>query len=675
MFLTLLTGAVIGGKTASWWKKSHKRKCRKALEFQNHNTRAGKRELPVSLAEKEAARQQYAAGSAVLLAGISALSHSAISLASLLLLSYNYYYLMQTIWASYKKKGNAATLVFEALGFSAVFLFGSLIVVPCVFLLFFTTQRLIARTEHEAQADFGRIFGELSNTVWLLRDGSELEIPLVDIRQGDTVVLRAGDKVPVDGRVVAGEGMLDQHLMTGEAQPVEKTVGGEVLASTLLVSGWLHVQVAKQGSETVAGQIAVTLEYAARLKGQAQNRAEKIIERGASLSLLVSVGALPILGMRGSMAMINSGFGYQLRMAAPLMVLNYLRIASASGILIKDGRVLDKFKDIDTIVFDKTGTLTEVIPHVEKVIACNGLSERQVLQYAASIEQRQQHPVAQAICAQAEILGVTLLDVVSSNYRIGHGLHAELLDPSQQSVSQNLLIGSRRFIEMQQIAIPEDIQKMQDEAGAKGYSVVYLASNAGNLLGAIELRPVLRPQAEKAVRELQALGMTLYIISGDQEQPTRHLADLLGIRHYFAQTLPDEKAKHIETLQQQGRKVCFVGDGINDVVALQKADVSVSLHGAASIAQDAAEILLMNPDLLHLRRLLIMSKELNQRMDLSETMNNASGITCVSGIIFFGMGVNGAILLYVLGLAANVANAMTPLLIHRENSKALSQRS
>jgi len=659
MVFTLLTGSLVGSGAAILWKKARK-KSRKIAVALKHKPSASPTEL-------EAKKQQYVAAGALATTGVGALTHSALSVIGLPLVAYNLYYLVRGYIASYKKKNNLATLLFESISIVATLIFGAFWLLSALMLLLFSTQRLIARTEHDAQTDFSNIFGSLADTAWVLKEGVELEVPLAQVEKNDTIVLQAGDMIPVDGLVIAGEGLVDQCLMTGESQPSEKTLGDKVLTSTLLISGGLHVKVSQCGGETVAGQIAKTLEHAATFKNQAQSRAESIVDKGASFSLLASAVALPFMPLSHSMALTYSGFGYQMRMAAPLLVLNYLRIASRMGILVKDGRVFDKLRAIDTVVFDKTGTLTETLPHVGQIKACNGFSHEQVLQYAASIEQRQQHPIALAIHDFAKEQHIKLLNIQYSDYQIGHGLRAELHDPKASNTTQHLLLGSLRFMQAQAIEIPSDIQTMQDEAGSKGHIVVYLASVEKGLLGAIELHPTIRPEAREVVKALQTLGVSIYIISGDQEEPTRHLAQTLGIDHYFAQTLPNEKAKHIESLQAQGRKVCFVGDGINDSVALQRADVSISLHGAATIAQDAAEILLMTPDLLHLPRLISMAQELDKSMSRGELMNNCSGIACVGSVFFLGMGLSGAILLYAGGFAISTGNALLPLFKHHHS--------
>lgn len=615
-----------------------------------------------SAAEKETASQQKIALGAASLIGLGALTLPVVGFLGLPLLAYNYVHMMRKMWLSFRKKGNLVVFIFDTFSVTIALLLGHFFITAMLLAALATTNRLIAKTEREAQTDFSRIFGELSDRVWLLKDGVEIEIPLDDVQLDDLLVVHAGEMIPVDGTVAEGGGLVDQHLLTGESQPVAKESGASVLTSTLLISGRLLVRVEKCGADTVTGQIADTLKNAAAFKHTLQSRGEVIVEKGASRTLFASLAALPIIGLNHATALGYSGFGYQMRMAAPLMVLNFLRIASRQGILIKDGRALEVLHQVDAVVFDKTGTLTEEVPSIERVISVEGLSEARVLQLAASAEQRQRHPIAQAICRRASDLGLALLERVEADYAVGHGLRVELLD--KLDGAQTVLIGSERFMRSTGIAIPEPLGASQLQATDQGFSLVYLASAEGHLLGALELRPRLRRGSQMAIDALRKRGVKTYIISGDQERPTRYLAEKLGVDGYFAETLPADKALHVERLQAEGRKVCFVGDGINDSMALQKADVSVSLHGASTIAQDTADVVLMSPELTHLPYLIGLSAELQGRMDNSEWMNNVSGFVCVSGILVGGMGITGAMALYAAGLLVNVSGAMVPLLKH-----------
>lgn len=451
-------------------------------------------------------------------------------------------------------------------------------------------------------------------------------------------------------------------MLTGEAQPVDKSKEDKVFASTILLSGWLHIQVEKQGEETVTGQIVEVLKKTADFKSHIQSRGEKIVEKGAGISMLATVTALPLIGASHALALAFSGFGYQMRLAAPLTVLNYLRMASNHGILVKDGRALELLCEVDTIIFDKTGTLTETIPQVERIVACNEFTERKLLQYAFTASLRQKHPIAGAICQAADQQNLRSFPLNNSDYEVGYGIRVSFVDPEAGSKEKTILLGSERFMESAKINIPDDIKSWQIKCVEKAHSLVYIALENQQLMGIIELRPKLRKNVKEVVTALRQQGMTLYMISGDQQKPTGQLAKTLGIENYYAETLPEDKAKIVETIQKQGRKVCFIGDGINDAVALQKADVAISLHGAATIATDTAEIVLMKPDLSYLPYLLQMANDLNNRMKTSTTLSTVSGISCVTGVFIFGMGVSGAILLFYSTLAINIANAMVPLM-------------
>lgn len=660
----LVAAVAMGG--ASYMVRRLKRK-RKHKQIASIKKATPKRKL--STHEKRIVRNQYAAITAMILTGIGHFTTPAVTLSGLPFLVYNYvFFLQQAKKAFDNRKNNKHKISLTLLDFfsiSAALLAGFFLTSSLLFLTFFTAMRMTSRAEHEAHLDFRRIFGELSDTVWLSKDGVEIEVPLNEVKVDDLLVVRAGEMIPVDGEVVSGTGRVDQHLLTGEYQPVDKGVGDEVLTSTLLVTGHLEVRVKRHGSETITGQIAQTLENAATFKHNMQARSETIVEQGATWTLLATVASLPFIGLTRAMSLTYSGFGYQMRMAAPLMVLNYLRIASHNGILIKDGRSLDTLQKIDTIVFDKTGTLTEDTPEVDKLLASDGFSVSELLQYAASAEQRQNHPIAVAIRQYAANKQIPLLKAVETDYAIGYGLQVTLQQEDANELT--ILIGSRRFMLDNGLTIPEMITDLQSEADQVGYSMIYVAVHQHEIVGAITLRPAIRQQAQAAVDALKESGMDIYIISGDQEKPTQHMAASLGIENYFAEVLPQDKAELVRQLQDTGKKVCFIGDGINDSVALKTADVSVSLQGAATIAQDTADILLTNTDLLSIPYMLKISRELNTRMTNSEIMNHLSGAACVSGVIILGMGLSGAILLYSGGLLVNITNAMIPVL--KENKK------
>jgi len=326
----------------------------------------------------------------------------------------------------------------------------------------------------------------------------------------------------------------------------------------MVLSGQIYIQVEKTGQDTVAAQIGDILTHTSDFKSSVQSRADRIIDRGALPTLALSGVALPLYGATSAMTVLLAAFGYQMKIAAPLAVLNFLRIASENGVLIKDGRSLELLSEVDTFVFDKTGTLTEEEPTVATIHALNGHNEEELLTYAAAAEYKQTHPIARAIRQEAHERGLALPPIGDVNVEVGYGLKVRVKSWQDDSAEAFKLvrIGSQRFMEMSGITIPSQIKQIQQSAHEEGLSLVYVAIDS-QLAGAIELMPTIRPEAKEIVRELRKRNMSIYIISGDHEKPTRKLAEALGIDDYFAEVLPQDKASLIEQLQQSGKSVCF----------------------------------------------------------------------------------------------------------------------
>ena len=612
--------------------------------------------------EEESTHYQRVSLVALGLTIIGAIFYSPLTLFSIPFLTYNYFHYLKKSYHVIFKQKQRMVGIFEWLCVTGVLAIGNFLAAAILFTMFFTARKLIIKTERSTHADLNNIFGSLPKKVWILQDNLEIEVSLNTLQIHDIIVVHAGEMIVADGEIIAGEGTIDQCMLTGESLLVERSKNDKVFASTMLLSGWIHVQVEKYGAETITGQIVEVLKKTADFKSHIQSRGEEIVEKGAGMSMLAMATSLPLIGATHALALTGSGFGYQMRIVAPLTVLNYLRIASNHGILVKDGRALEKLFDVDTIIFDKTGTLTEKIPKVENITVCHGFTESKLLQYAVTAEQRQKHPIAQAICQAAAQQKLSFFPIENSDYEVGYGIRVSFIDSEIGPEIKTVLLGSERFITNADIKIPNDIKFLQIQADENGHSLVYIALENKQLMGVIELRPSLRKNANEVVNILRQQGMKLCIISGDQQKPTQKLAETLGIEDYYAETLPEDKAKIVEDLQKQGQKVCFIGDGINDAVALQKADVAISLHGAATIATDTAEIILIKPDLAYLPYLLQMAKDLNSRINNGATLNTASGISCVTGVVIFGMGISGAVFLYYGTLSLNIANAMIPLI-------------
>ena len=520
--------------------------------------------------------------------------------------------------------------------------------------IFFIAEKLIFISEDRSRQKLVNVFGQQPRLVWALVDGVEVEIPFEQIHAGDRVIISAGQMIPVDGIICSGHASIDQHRLTGESQPVEKATGEQVLAATVVLAGKIYVEVEKAGKETVAAHIGDILNNTASYQMDMDFKAMKLVDSLAAPTLLTAGLAWLWRTFESAVAVTNAGIGCNIRLTGPISMLNHLNLASERGILVKDGRSLELLSSVDTVIFDKTGTLTLDQPHVARVHTFNGADEATILAYAAAAEDRHTHPIARAVVNAAKARGLTLPTIGDARYEVGYGIKAWINN-------QLIRVGSDRFMLLETVEVPDSVQTLQADCHAQGNSVVMVAID-GNLVGAIELEPTIRPEAKSVVQALYQRNIEIYIISGDQEEPTHKLARHLGIHCYFANTLPEDKAKHVERLQAEGRNVCFVGDGINDSIALKKAQVSISLRGATTVATDTAQIVLMDATLDQLPALFALAKQFDTNMKTGFAIAIIPGLFIVGGVFLAHLGVLGATLIYNASLLAGVGVAMLPLL-------------
>jgi Cu2+-exporting ATPase len=521
---------------------------------------------------------------------------------------------------------------------------------------FFT--RIIRQVEEDSEQALVRVFGGHPERVWVLRDGVELEVDFHALAPGDLVVVNAGEVIPVDGTVDAGAGQVDQHLLTGESQPVERGPGEAVLAATLLLAGRLVVRVDTAGEETVAARIGRVLEDSRDYKYRLISRGRAIADRWLPLTAGLAALTWPLLGPRAAIAVLWANLGGPMGALGPLSVLSYLQLLSRRGILVKDGRVFELLRGVDTVVFDKTGTLTLEQPTVGRIHAFGAHDEADVLRAAATAEYRQPHPIARAILAAAAARGLDLPDLEAASYSVGYGI-------AVQVAGRDIRVGSARFLAREGIALPDALAPIRAQADRDSHSLVHVAID-GQLAGVIELLPTIRPEAAAVIAALQQRGLELYIISGDHEAPTRRMAERLGIAHYFAETLPEHKADRVKELRAAGRTVCFIGDGINDAIALKSAQVSISLKGASTAATDTAQIVFMDGTLAPLPDLLGFADDYERTMRTNLVASFAPGAVTITGVYLLHIGVGAAMAIFYLGALTGLGNTLLPLIRHQE---------
>jgi heavy metal translocating P-type ATPase len=527
--------------------------------------------------------------------------------------------------------------------------------------VYFSAQKLLLETEDQSKKQLSNIFGEQPRFVWMVKDGVEIETPFVELKIGDVIAIHAGELIPVDGQIIRGNVSVDQRMMTGEAQPVEKKIGDSVLAGTFTVSGEMLIKVEKCGEETVAAKIGEILQNTADFRFSVEAKSVQLSDKMVLPTLAISGVGLLALGPISSVALVSCNFSEVIRVVAPIGVLNFIKLATEQGMLIKDGRSLELLNDIDTVVFDKTGTLTIEQPHVKTLHVWGMYSESELLMFAAAAEYKQTHPIAKAILKAAQERELILPRIENAKYEVGYGIKVELED-------KVIYVGSYRFMAMQLTELPVEANQLQTDSYENGFSVIYVAINDA-VCGAIELHATVRPEAKAVIEQLQQRGLDLYIISGDHEKPTRYLANALGIKNYFAETLPENKAELIGQLQAQGKSICFIGDGINDAIALKKANVSISLQGASTAAMDTAGIILMDKNLTQLPYLFELANGLNKNVRNSFASALVPGAIGVGGVFLYHFGIYSSLVLYISSLVVGTTNAMLPLVTYREKEK------
>lgn len=560
-------------------------------------------------------------------------------------------------WRTWQRERRLDTNLITGLTVIIAVLTGYVIFSALIGIVAVAAAALTVRVKGDTHMQLINVFKSQPLFVWVIKEGEEVQIPFRALAVGDTLVINTGNVIPADGIIIEGDASVDQQALTGESQPVEKEVGDEVLASTVVLSGRILVNVERAGTETTVAQIGKVLNNTIRSKSEVEFKIERFVDRTVAPTLVVSALVVPVLGFPGAIAILLAHFRRRPALYVSLAMLNYFRILSENQIFVKNGRALDDLPDVDTVIFDKTGTLTVAQPHVKQIFATAEADEETVLRLAAAAENHQHHPIALAILEYAEAQGVNVPDVQDMKYELGFGLAVE-------ADGHHINVGSRRFMDRLGIAVPEDIQAHEEHSYRDGHTIVMVARDH-QLIGAIELIPTVRPEARMVIDQLRKMGVKeTVIISGDHEQPTRKLAQDLGIDRYYAQQLPQEKAAIIQQLVDEGRVVCYIGDGINDAIALQAAQVSVSMSGASTVATDSAQIILTGGDLYDLPVLFAYGEEYKQ----------VARVIVVSMIGLGTVGMVGAVLPFAISFAFAAANisligglflAMAPYAIHQ----------
>ena len=546
---------------------------------------------------------------------------------------------IRSAWASFKKhNANMDTLV--ALGtlvayvYSLFALFAGLPVYfeSAGFILFFVLLGAVfeERMRKNASQAVEKLLDLQAKTAEVLRDDAYIQIPLEQVKVGDLIRVRPGEKIAVDGIVLEGETSIDESMVTGESIPVDKSVGDAVIGSTINNSGTIIFRAEKVGSETMLAQIVDFVKKAQTSRAPIQDLTDKIsgifVPAVVILGLLtfwiwfVFLGESFVTSLLYGVAVLIIACPCALGLATPTALMVGTGRSAKMGILLKNGTVLQEIQKVQTVVFDKTGTLTEGKPVVTDVIG----DEREVLSLAASLEDVSQHPLAQAIVNRASELGISLYPV--ENFQALHGKGVTGIINGKQ-----VLLGNAKLLD--DLAIPHDYQERFDLLEKEAKTVVFLSVD-GQLKGLIALQDVPKENAREAIAKLKKRGLRTVMLTGDNAGVAHAIAEQIGIEEVIANVLPEEKAHEIHKLQKNG-KLAFVGDGINDAPALSVADVGIAMGSGTDIAIESADLVLTTNNLLGLARAFDMSKKTFNRILLNlfwASIYNLIGIPIAAGV-------------------------------------------
>ena len=454
-----------------------------------------------------------------------------------------------------------------------------------------------------------KLMGLQPKTARLVKDGVEQEIPIEEVETGDILIVKPGEKYPVDGIVVEGGSAVDESMLTGESIPVEKTVGSMVIGASINKNGLIKYQATKVGQETALAQIIKLVEDAQGSKAPIAKMADVI--SGYFVPVVISLATMAGLGwyfiggesatfaLTIFIAVLVIACPCALGLATPTAIMVGTGIGAQNGVLIKSGTALETAHKIETIVFDKTGTITQGKPKLTDIVVKDGLSEAKFLQLVASSEKGSEHPLGEAIVQAAQERHLELVDLEKFEAITGQGIKVIL-------EGALLLAGNKKLMDENQIALGEYEAKAQELAQA-GKTPMFVAID-NEMAGIVAVADTLKPSSQKAIARLHDMGIKVAMITGDNRQTANAIAKAVGIDLVLSEVLPEDKANEVKKLQQNGSKVAMVGDGINDAPALAQADIGIAIGSGTDVAIESADIVLMRSDLMDVPTAIELSK-------------------------------------------------------------------
>ena len=498
-------------------------------------------------------------------------------------------------------------------------------------------KTLEARAKGKTSDAITKLMNLAPKTATVERDGQELSVPMEEVCQGDTLIVKAGESVPVDGVVVEGFSAVDESALTGESIPVEKHVGDKVIGATINKSGYFKMQATKVGDDTTLAQIVRLVDEATSSKAPIAKLADKV--SGIFVPTVITIALVAIVGW------LLAGYGFEfalsigisilviscpcaLGLATPTAIMVGTGKGATNGILIKSAEALETAHNVDTVVLDKTGTITQGTPAVTNILCGNGIKQKELMQVAASLEKLSEHPLADAIVSEAEKNGLGFLPVSDYKQIPGEGIIGRIS-------GQLCLAGNRRLMASNGIS-DGDLLKLGEAMAVDGKTPLFFA-RAGQLIGVIAVADVVKPTSSQAVKELSSMGIEVIMLTGDNAKTAEAIRRQVGVDRVVAEVFPQDKEKEIRRLQEMGKKVAMVGDGINDAPALARADVGIAIGAGTDVAIESADIVLMKSDLLDVSTAIQLSKAVirNIKQNLFWAfIYNIIGIPIAAGLFY-----------------------------------------
>ncbi|TQR20775.1 heavy metal translocating P-type ATPase [Psychrobacillus vulpis] len=456
-----------------------------------------------------------------------------------------------------------------------------------------------------------KLLGLQAKTARILKDGVEKEVPIEEVVLGDMILVKPGEKIPVDGEIVDGRSAIDESMLTGESMPVDKVAGDSVIGATINKNGSLKIKATKVGKNTALAQIVKVVEEAQGSKADIQRLADRI--SGIFVPVVVGIAIVTFFiwyfavtpgdfrsALMPTISILVIACPCALGLATPTSIMAGSGRAAEMGLLFKGGEHLENTQSINTIVLDKTGTVTKGEPELTDISVVEGFNEEEVLQLIGTAENQSEHPLAQAIVKGVKEKGIALLEPSEFEALPGYGIRALVQD-------QEVLVGTRKLMNQQNIDIL-DLESLMEKLESDGKTAMIFALN-NKVAGVVAVADTVKETSREAIARMQKLGLEVIMLTGDNQRTAEAIAKQVGVTNVIAEVLPEQKSEEIKKLQKQGKNVAMVGDGINDAPALAVANIGMAVGTGTDIAIEAADITLMRGDLNSVADAIIMSRK------------------------------------------------------------------